>query len=466
MSHGAAAAQGRYAHTTEYPLSMTNSENAPALWRQLTATMHVLLAVDQGQSGSVALDRTPPELRSGVQALAFHAWRNLGYARAICKLLVKRPPPPETYTLLCLALTLCRASTSEMYDAFTLVNQTVEAAKRSPVTRAQANFINACLRRYLREHDALDKAVAHDLEARWNHPAWWVKRLQREYPLAWESVLEAANQQPPMTLRINLRKTDMTHYLGLLQGANIEFSEADQVGVSLVHPVAVQRLPGFDQGLVSVQDAAAQKAVPLLLGSVGPNSGHTERFRVLDACAAPGGKTAHLLEFSDAAVWALDIDAERVQRIQQTLCRLDLHAKVCCADAADVGTWWDGTPFDYILLDAPCTASGIVRRHPDIRWLRRESDIAQLVSQQKHLLGQLWTVLRPGGRMLYSTCSVFKAEGQDQLATFLADNNDAQLMPSPGHLLPGRGATECVLEDNSLRDHDGFFYALFEKTHT
>jgi len=184
---------------------------------------------------------------------------------------------------------------------------------------------------------------------------------------------------------------------------------------------------------------------------------------VLDACAAPGGKTAHLLEYADCDVTALDVDAQRCERITQTLDRLQLKATVLTADAAQVSTWWDGQLFDAVLLDAPCSASGIVRRHPDIRWLRRETDIAQLAVIQTRLLKALWPVVKPGGRLLYCTCSVFKAEGQAQIQTFLARNTEATLLASPGHLMPFNGAKEDLVPDNSPSEHDGFYYALLEK---
>jgi 16S rRNA (cytosine967-C5)-methyltransferase len=221
----------------------------------------------------------------------------------------------------------------------------------------------------------------------------------------------------------------------------------------------VEDLPGFSDGLASVQDAGAQWAAPLLLQGL-------ERpvpLRILDACAAPGGKTAHLLESSEAQVLALDIDAQRCERITQTLQRLGLAAEVMAADAARPATWWNGAPFDAILLDAPCTASGIVRRHPDVRWLRRESDIAQLATIQSELLKVLWPLLKPGGRLLYCTCSVFRQEGSDQIKAFVANNTNAILRPSPGHLMPHFLEAGTGLPDNQGGDHDGFFYALLQK---
>jgi 16S rRNA (cytosine967-C5)-methyltransferase len=208
-----------------------------------------------------------------------------------------------------------------------------------------------------------------------------------------------------------------------------------------------------------VQDAGAQLAAELLV------QGLPERARILDACAAPGGKTAHGCELKpQARVLALDVDPVRCERIHQNLQRLGLQAEVRATDAGDPAAWWDGQPFDAILLDAPCTASGIVRRHPDVRWLRRESDIAQLAAQQKRLLTALWPLLSPGGRLVYCTCSVFRAEGEGQIAAFLAHNSTALLQPGPGHLLPRDRASQGALPDNQPSDHDGFFYAVLQKS--
>jgi 16S rRNA (cytosine967-C5)-methyltransferase len=231
-------------------------------------------------------------------------------------------------------------------------------------------------------------------------------------------------------------------------------------GLELAAAVGVHQLPGFSEGCVSVQDSAAQAAAPLLLAGCKGN----ESLRVLDACAAPGGKTAHLLELQDCEVTALDVDPARCERVHQNLTRLGLDAKVLAADASDVSAWWDGVLFDAILLDAPCSASGIVRRHPDIRWLRRSSDISQLAGVQAKLLNSLWSVLKPSGRLLYSTCSVFKSEGEHQISAFLAHNPLARLLPSPGHLLTGVPIIGMTSTGDPLGNHDGFYYALLEKT--
>lgn len=429
------------------------------LWRQLQATAAVVQAVRAGSSGTAAVGVVDVTLRPGVQALAFHVWRNLGRAQALRKLLATKQPPPAVDALLCTALALAWSEAEAPYDSFTLVNQAVEAAKRQHATRGQASFVNACLRRFLRERDALVATTDHDAVAVWNHPQWWIQRVQRDHPQHWQEVLRAANTQAPMTLRSNLRQTTRAAYLDRLTEAGLPAHSDGPTAICLEAAVPVQRLPGFSVGMVTVQDGAAQMAAPLLMHNL---KGDAE-LKILDACAAPGGKTGHLLEICDGQVTALDVDPQRCQRIAENLARLGLHARVLSADAAQPATWWDGQLFDGILLDAPCTASGIVRRHPDVRWLRRESDVAQLADLQKKMLAALWPLLRPGGYLLYCTCSVFREEGFEQIQTFLAYNTDAGLLPSPGHLMPQSGTKPDAIPDNQCRDHDGFFYALLQK---
>ncbi len=435
--------------------------NTPVpLWRQLQAAARVLAAVRDGESTTPALARVEAGLRPAAQALSFQALRNLGRAEALRRLLAKRPPPPAADALLCTALALAWNPQDSPYEVFTLVDQTVEAAKRDPAARSQANFINACLRRFLREREALLAATDRDPVARWNHPRWWIERLQADHPQHWEAILRASNSQAPMTLRVFDRKRPRAAVVQTLAQAQMPATPVGRYGLLLHRPRNVHEIPGFDEGLVSVQDAAAQLAAPLLLEGLAPAG---DRLRVLDACAAPGGKTAHLLEIADAEVTALDVDPVRCERISDTLRRVGLQAKVVAADAAQPSTWWDGVQFDAILLDGPCTASGIVRRHPDVRWLRRETDIAQLAAQQARLLDALWPLVVAGGRMLYCTCSVFRAEGETQMQTFVAHNKDAVLLPAPGHFLPQSGANGNGVPDNPESDHDGFFYALLEK---
>lgn len=452
---------------TTPPARRPDSAGAIPLWRQLDAVADALMAVRAGQSGTAALAAVEPSLRAGVQALFFTVLRYLGRAEALRAQLAPRRPKPRVDALLCATLALGWQPDGAAYEPFTLVNQAVEAAKRHAATRGQAAFVNACLRRFLRERDALVAATDGDPVARWNHPAWWIERLRQDHPADWERILRANNSHAPMALRINRQKVDMPTYAAALEAEGLSATAVTDVGLVLDAPQPVQRLPGFGQGWVSVQDLAAQQAGPLLLEGLDT----TRPLRVLDACAAPGGKTAHLLEQAGAGspvqVTALEIDPVRSARIGETLERLGLQAQVLVADAGRPEAWWQqasgGEPFDAILLDAPCTASGIVRRHPDVRWLRRPADIAQLATQQARLLSTLWPLLRPGGRLLYCTCSVFRAEGDGQVRAFLANNSDAALMPSPGHLLPGDAGEGGGVRENPSGEHDGFFYALLGK---
>ena len=433
------------------------------LWRQLQGAASILMAVREGQSMTAALEDVDSGLRPGVQALAFHVLRWLGRAEALRQQLAKRPPPPEADALLCVALALAWQEADAPYTVHTLVDQTVEAAKRSEGTRHQASFINGCLRAFLRERDELVARTEKSPQAVWNHPQWWIDRVRKDHPDSWQAILNANNLRAPLVLRINERKTTQACYIRALSAIDIEASPVGRHGVILASPRAVPSLPGFVEGHFSVQDAAAQLAAPLLLEGLNASATDAGKLRVLDACAAPGGKTAHLLELVDGEVTALDIDAQRCERISQNLGRLGLQARIVVGDAGQPDSWWDGQLYDAILLDAPCTASGIVRRHPDVRWLRRPTDIAQLAAIQAKLLKTLWTLLKPGGRLVYCTCSVFRAEGDTQIQTFVTHHTDARLMPSPGHLLPQSSAVTPVFPDNLLREHDGFYYALLEK---
>jgi 16S rRNA (cytosine967-C5)-methyltransferase len=430
------------------------------LARQLQAAAAVVAAVRAGESATPAIARVAPELRAAAQALAFHALRRLGRAEALRKQLAKRPPPPAADALLCTALALACDESDAPYEPFTLVDQAVDAAKGDASTRAQANFINACLRRFLREKPALMQATDADPVARWNHPRWWIERTKRDHPAHWQAVLEANNASAPLTLRVNARKASQAEMRERLAQAGIASRPVGEHGLVLAQPRPVSEIPGFAQGELSVQDAGAQLAATLLLR--GAPQGRP--LRLLDACAAPGGKTAHLLELApDADLLALDVDPARCERITQNLQRLGLAAQVRAADAAEPAQWWDGRAFDAILLDAPCTASGIVRRHPDVRWLRREADIERLAAQQQRLLQALWPLLSDNGVLVYCTCSVFRAEGERQIESFVAHNKGAHLRPAPGHLLPQNPGKPGALPDNLEGDHDGFFYAVLGK---
>ena len=443
--------------TTALPSPPAGQRPPLPLWRQLQAAGRLVHGVRQGHSLTALLARVDGPLRPGAQALAFHALRWLGLAEGLRGRLAERAPTARADALLCVALSLLAADGPPSYPPFTLVHQAVEAAKRDAATRSSARLLNACLRRFLRERDALlQDARQSDPVALWNHPRWWIDRLAADYPAHWQAILTAAQQPAPLVLRVNARRASAQAYCQRLAEAGIEAAPLGDQTARLAQPRPVQALPGFAAGDVSVQSAAAQMAAPLLLaGLTAPAP------RILDACAAPGGKTAHLLELAPLArVTALEIDPERSRLIQDNLTRLGLSADVRVADAADTAAWLregDGA-YDAILLDAPCSASGIAGRHPDARWLRRASDIDQLAAAQDRLLAALWPLLAPGGRLLYATCSVFRAEGQERVQAFVARNTGAALLPAPGHLLPGGAA----LGDNGGFD-DGFFYALLHK---
>ncbi|MGB6008762.1 MAG: 16S rRNA (cytosine(967)-C(5))-methyltransferase RsmB [Castellaniella sp.] len=429
------------------------------LSRQLLAAAQAVRGVLTGRSLSESLDRTPPALRPAAQALSFHAMRQLGFAQATRTLLAPRRPSDRlTEALLLLGLSLLEASCRQadgadqppgtpVYAGHTLVHQLVQAAESDRHTRPAKNLINAVLRRYGRERAALLPQILENPLARWNHQDWWINALRQAWPQDWEAILKAADQPPPMTLRANVRQVSRDNLLERLRQAGIAASPAGSSGLILDRPLPVRDIPGFIEGWWSVQDASAQRAGELLPLQDG--------MRVLDACAAPGGKTAHLLERHALTLTALDSEEQRLARVADTLRRLRLHAgavQLRCADAADPAAWWDGQPYDAILADVPCTASGVVRRHPDIRWLRRAEDVTRTAALQARITDALWPLLAPGGHLLYATCSIFPQEGESQIQAFLGRHPDARRLPAPGQILPG-GADQG----------DGFFYALLRK---
>ena len=445
------------------------------LARLLTHTADAVQAVRAGHSLNDVLARCPIDARPGTQSLTFAVLRRLGSALAARVLLAPKKPSPELEALLLTAMALLWPGDSAPYAEHTLVNQAVAAARaRQPRSAA---FVNAVLRRFLRERLAVAGAVVTDPVAAHNHPAWWIRRLQQDWPDHWTALLEANNQRAPMTLRVNQRHGTTESYLARLAAQGKPGRIVGPYAIELTEPCAVTELPGFSDGDVSVQDAAAQWAAPWLLGL---EDARLPRLlagaRVLDACAAPGGKTSHLLELAELSVLALDRDAMRLQRVHANLARLGLHAHVVAGDAAQPRQvtadgqpgWWDGKPFDAILLDAPCSASGIVRRHPDVRWLRRETDIAALGATQAQMLDALWPLLAPAGRLLYCTCSVFKAEGQDQIDAFLQRQPQAAFLPHPvrpSHHLPVHDNAEAADSPCDGASADGFFYGLLYKPH-
>ncbi|WP_459616041.1 16S rRNA (cytosine(967)-C(5))-methyltransferase RsmB [Bordetella sp. 2513F-2] len=439
------------------PSSPDSRAWAPPLSQSLLAAADAVQAVQQGGSLTEALAQAPAPLRPGAQALAFHAMRQLGWADALARTLVQKSPGLRFDALLRVALTLLKPDAGELpgmprYAPHTVVDQAVEAAAGQRKLAPYKGLLNACLRRVLRESAALAAVLAEDPVARWNHPRWWIERLQADYPDHWEALLEVANVPAPLMLRANRRRITRERLLHEFGEAGVAAGPVGEAGVLLAAPRPVTQLPGFDAGWWSVQDAGAQLAAPLLAVRDG--------MRVLDACAAPGGKTAHLLEQADVELLALDADGARLARVGENLDRLGLRSprvRLTQADAADLDAWWDGRPYDAVLADVPCTASGIVRRHPDIRWLRRADDVSRTARLQAQIVDALWRTVAPGGRLLYVTCSIFPAEGEDQAAAFAARHGDARRLEAPGQLLP-------IAMDTTLpARHDGFFYALFAK---
>jgi len=377
--------------------------------------------------------------------LAHGTLRALGLLREVLAQVLRKPlEEPGLDALLAVALYQLEFTRAKPYA---IVDQAVEAAAAMGWPWAKP-LVNAVLRRYQREREVLlTTARASDL-GRYSYPPWWIARIRAAYPEQWAAILDAGNRRPGMALRVNTRRIDRAGYLRRLDGAGMAGLAVGDAGVMLERPLAVAALDGFAEGLVSVQDAGAQLAAEFLDARDG--------MRVLDACAAPGGKTAHILERAAVDLLALDSDAARLAKVSSNLERLGLAAEVRCADAAAVANWWDGRAFDRVLLDAPCTASGVVRRHPDIKWLRRENDIAALAQQSARLLEALWRVLRPGGKLLFATCSVFPEENRARIDDFVGRHADARLAPLPGY----DGLDVQLLPDDS---HDGFYYALLER---
>jgi 16S rRNA (cytosine967-C5)-methyltransferase len=382
-------------------------------------------------------------LRPAVQDLAYGALRRYGRGDRHLSQLMTRPPAVVVRGLLLAALYRLEARPE---DAHTTVDQAVTAAAALAKGKYKA-LVNGVLRNALRRAAELEAVAQEADESRWQHPGWWLDKLRTAYPDAWPMIVAAGNQRPPMTLRANRRQAGSGDYLAELAAAGISARALDDAAILLDKPVAVDRLPGFASGRVSVQDWGAQRAAPLLDARTG--------MRVLDACAAPGGKTAHLLELADLDLLALDVDAGRAARIGSNLRRLGLAAMVTTADCADPAAWWDGRPFERILADVPCSASGVVRRHPDIKWLRRAADIAGFAARQRNIIDALWRVLAPGGKMLYASCSLFPEENGAQIDAFVARHQDAQRLPT------NENRDEWQLLPNA--EHDGFYYALLAK---
>ena len=391
-----------------------------------------------------ATDGSATASRAALADLCFGTLRRYGRSQAIVAALSRRA---ATTDALVEALLWCAlfALESGRYADYTVVDQAARAC--IAMGRAGAKgYVNALLRAYLRSRTALAARLAADPVAHYQHPGWWIERVRAAYPGDWEQILAAGNLHPPMCLRVNLRRATAADYAARLAAAGIATRQVGPAALLLDKPMPVEGLPGFAAGLVSVQDAGAQRAPGLLELRNGQ--------RVLDACAAPGGKAAHILESADVALTALEVDADRSADVARNLARLGLAARLQTADCAELAAWWDGVPFERVIADVPCSASGIARRHPDIKWLRRASDLGAFAARQARILDALWRTLAPGGKLLYVTCSVFPEENDAVIDAFAGRTPGARRAGLPGgaaaQLLPGP-------------DHDGFFFALLEK---
>lgn len=390
-----------------------------------------------------------PAQRAALQDLSYGTLRFYGQLRALLDLLLHKPLADERVRfLLLVALYQLQHGKSAQHA---VVDHAVRAAQI--LNPRVSGLVNAILRNFLRNQPALLAQAAQNEEGRYSYPQWWIDELRAQYGERSVAILEEGNRHPPMTLRVNRRRGTPQEYLVRLtqQDISARLIEDDSIGfgaLQLGKPVPVDKLPGFFDGLVSVQDAGAQHAALLLDVHDG--------MRVLDACAAPGGKTAHILECARADMIAVDKDEVRLRRVAENLQRLGLDAQLLVGDAAKPEQWWDGKPFQRILADVPCSASGVVRRHPDIKWLRRRADIAGFAAQQLDILRALWQLLAQDGKLLYATCSVFRQENEQVIAAFLAQHPDARRLPAA---LPESGNGQMLTNDW----HDGFFYALLHK---
>lgn len=462
--------------------AVSGAPGAPPLWQALWIAAVASLKLREGvplergltqagaQIGALLGSTLHPRAAAAAKDVAFTAARQRALTDALIARLASRPPPAPLHALLGVALAQLVV---QRHAAYAVVDQAVRAARQDDATAAASGFVNAVLRNALRQFDTLIEEAGRDDCVRFNLPRWWLDRLRQDHPEDWRHVAELQRQPPPLVLRVNPLRGTRDEALARLRSAGVSAVAVGASGVRLDPPRAVDDIPGFAEGLFAVQDAGAQLAAPLLDVADG--------MRVLDACAAPGGKTAHLAALAAIDLVAVDSDAQRARRIEDNLARLGTHpgarVRICIDDvaAAAAAGRLPHQRYERILLDAPCTASGIVRRHPDIPWLRRPEDIAQLATQQRRLLDTLWPMLAPAGRLLYAVCSVFEDEGAAQVAAFVARWPDARLRPMP--LADGRDVptlqllpADAVVPEGVLAPeralpavHDGFFYALIEK---
>jgi len=434
----------------------------------------ILLKVVQDQQSltpllAAAQDKIDAKDQGLLQALCFGVCRHFHGLNALTKILLDKPLPEKAAVIhQLITVGLFQLAHSDISE-HAAINETVNATEQLGFPKMKG-VVNAVLRRFQREQEALLDGLNSSDVTRFNHPKWLIKQLKKDWPDRWESICSEANEHPPMNIRVNTHKLKRDEYSLLLKGAEIEHETCllADYGIRLTKPVSVHQLPRFDEGISSVQDEAAQLAAQILSPQGGDN--------VLDACAAPGGKTGHLLEVShgQANVTAMDADAKRLQRVHENLERLGYEATCLVGEAQHPENWWHdelgGKPFDRILLDVPCSATGVIRRHPDIKLLRQKEDIAKLAALQLEILEKAWAMLKPGGQLLYATCSILPAENSQNVASFLQKQNDAKLLPINDRVSNLKESTYTT--DTGFgwqffpnqNGHDGFFYALLEKT--
>ena len=425
------------------------------------AALLVHRVLDKGESLGSALgpqlaQLADPRQRALTQELVFGTLRWSYRLDAILSRLLKKPLRKKDRDLHALLLVgLYQLLVIDIPD-HAAVSESVDAVRQLGKDWA-TGMVNGVLRNARRQSGDLLKAVDSIDSARWSYPGWWIEQLRGDWPEHWQQMLEAGNQRPPMVLRVNTLQADRQAYLQQLQAAGIEAEAlpAVETGIQLAEPLSVDALPGFRDGAVSVQDGAAQLAATLLDAQPGQ--------RVLDACAAPGGKTCHILERTPGldSLLAIDSDPQRLQKIRENFQRLKLNADLQAADAGDPQSWWDGRPFQRILLDAPCSGSGVVRRHPDIKQLRRATDLQALSQQQQQLLEALWPLLASGGMLLYVTCSVFRQENSDILSAFMRQHSDASECPLPQTWGKAQPVGRQLLPGE--QGMDGFYFACLTR---
>ncbi len=423
-----------------------------------TAARILSQVIRDGRSLSRAIEDVPSALSDDhalIQEMCYGVLREYHYLSIMVANLLKKPLKEKDADVQALLLLGVYQLMRMRVPDHAAVSETVAATVIFKKVWARG-MVNGVLRNFQRQQEKLSAQADATEESLWSHPQWLINALREAWPTGWQAVLTANNQRPPMCLRINTEKISVNDYLQRLKKNEIAASGSafTASAIRLEHPRDVTMLPGFTEGWLSVQDEAAQQAAGLMALTSGQ--------RVLDVCAAPGGKTAHMLELAEVEMMAVDVDAARLQRVEENLQRLGKTARCIVGDARTPKEWWDGRLFDRILLDAPCSATGVIRRHPDIKLLRRESDIKKLVALQAQILDAIWPLLKPGGMLVYATCSILPEENTRQITAFMGRQSNVQLkMISVPWGMPVTVGQQVLTGNNGM---DGFYYACLEKT--